>query len=79
MGGPVADEDIDASVFRANVCMVHFPGMKWRRSFLDRESWTFHCIYEANSAKEIIEHAVMAAIPCATVTKVEEFLPEDFQ
>ncbi|OAI41489.1 hypothetical protein AYO38_03630 [bacterium SCGC AG-212-C10] len=79
MGGPVSDDDMNATAFRANVCMAHFPGMKWHRSFLDRNTWTFQCIYEAESEEAIREHAKMAAVPCEEVVAVEEYTPDPFE
>ena len=78
MGRPVTSDEIEAIGLRAAVCMVHFPGMTWHRSFLDRATWTFQCIYEADNADEIREHARIAQIPCVTVTPVEEFTPAPF-
>ena len=36
--GVATKEDMDASAFRAIVCAVQFPGLKWHRSFWDREA-----------------------------------------
>lgn len=76
--GAVTKEDMDASAFRAIVCAVQFPGLKWQRSFWDQEAGEMDCFYEARNPSDLEEHARVARIPCDEVHEVNEILPETY-
>lgn len=76
--GVATKEDMDASAFRAIVCAVQFPGLKWHRSFWDREAGVVECYYEAADPGQLEEHARVSRIPCDEVRVVEELLPETY-
>jgi hypothetical protein len=79
LSGPVGEADIDAAAFRSAVCLRRMSGIRWVRSYLDRERWQMTCYYEAENADLIREHARQARIACASVTPVEEYLPEHYR
>ncbi|MGD9934374.1 MAG: nickel-binding protein [Dehalococcoidia bacterium] len=70
-------EDIDASGFRALVCAMDFDGMRWVVSHWDRDRGEIYCIYEAESAEQLFEHARRSNIPCDEVREVVPVRPED--
>jgi Protein of unknown function (DUF4242) len=74
----LTSEELDASAFRAIVCAVEYPGMRWLESFWDREAGRLTCIYEAASADEVFDHARRARIPCDEVHEVSVVGPGDF-
>jgi hypothetical protein len=76
--GDMTKEDMDAAAFRAIVCAVQFPGLKWHRSFWDPASGYMDCIYEAAHPEQLEEHARVARIPCDGVHPVTEILPETY-
>ena len=76
--GAASREDIDASAFRALACAIEYPGMRWIRSYWDREAGVLTCLYEAHSAAEIQEHSRRSRIACDEVREVTEFGPEDY-
>jgi hypothetical protein len=76
--GYLSQEEMDAAALRALVCAPQFPGLKWIRSYWDRERGRVDCLYEAESPKQLQEHAATARIPCDDVRPVEEMLPEAY-
>ena len=70
-------EDIDAAGFRALVCAVDFEGLRWVVSHWDQEGGEIHCIYEAQSPEQLIEHARRSRIPCDEVREVLAIRPDD--
>jgi hypothetical protein len=73
-----SDEDIDASIRRAQMCAFFFTEFRWHRSFLDRELQKSTCYYEAKYEADIREHARLADLPCDAVQLVEEVVSDDF-
>lgn len=71
-------EDIDAAAMRAIWCLAEFPGLRWLRSYWDRETEALLCIYEAPNADLIWEHAQSSRIPCDEVREVLELNPGDY-
>jgi hypothetical protein len=69
---------MDAAAFRAIVCAPQFPGLKWIRSFWDRETGRIDCVYEAADAAQLEEHARTARIPCDEIRLVVEVAPEAY-
>jgi hypothetical protein len=76
--GVMSDEDMDAAAFRAIVCLVQFPGLKWERSYWDRSTGSLDCYYRAESIDQIQEHSRVARIPCDDVRPVDELLPDTY-
>lgn len=76
--GEISAEDMDAAAFRAIVCAPQFPGVKWHRSFWDKEAGFIECFYEANEVRDLEAHAKASRIPCDDVREVTELLPETY-
>jgi len=76
--GEVSQDEMDASAFRAIVCAPQFPGLRWVRSFWDRQTGRIDCIYEADSLRQIEEHARVSRIRCDEVCEVDEMFPETY-
>lgn len=76
--GQIIQEDMDAAAFRAIVCAVQFPGLKWHRSFWDKDAGVLDCFYEAASREDLQDHARVSRIPCDEVCEVNELLPETY-
>ena len=76
--GLISREDMDAAAFRAIVCTVQFPGMKWHRSYWNQPSGFIDCFYEAASPQDLENHARVARIPCDEVCEVNELVPETY-
>ena len=76
--GDITKEDMDAAAFRAIVCAVQFPGLKWHRSYWNQASGYMDCIYEADRPEHLEEHARVARIPCDDVRPVTEIIPETY-
>lgn len=76
--GAISQEDMDAAAFRAIVCAPQFPGLRWVRSYWDRESGRLDCVYEASEPSQIEEHAKTARIPCDEIRPVDEVIPEAY-
>jgi hypothetical protein len=76
--GPISQEEMDASAFRALICAQQFPGLKWHRSYWDRAAGFVDCFYEAADAVQIEEHARTARIPCDEVRVVDELVPATY-
>ncbi|MEO8540501.1 MAG: nickel-binding protein [bacterium] len=76
--GDISKEDMDAASMRAIVCAVQFPGLKWHRSYWDREAGNLDCLYEASDPTHLEEHARVSRIPCDEVREVTEVLPETY-
>lgn len=72
------DEEIDASIRRAQMCAFFFSEFRWHRSFLDRERQQTTCYYEAKHEADIREHARLADLPCDAVQLVDQVVPDDF-
>lgn len=73
------ENDLEGAALRALACAYWFQGMRWLRSYLDEEIGLSICIYQANSADDVREHAVAANIPCGEVREVIEIGPEMFE
>lgn len=76
--GDITKEEMDAAAFRAIVCAVQFPGLKWHRSYWVQGSGYMDCIYEADQPEQLEEHARVARIPCDAVHPVTEIVPETY-
>ena len=76
--GEISNEDMDAAAFRAILCAPQFPGVKWHRSFWDKEAGRIDCIYEANNVNDLEAHAKASRIPCDAVIEVTGLLPETY-
>lgn len=76
--GDISHDDLDAASFRAIVCAPQFPGLKWVRSYWDRDAGWLDCLYEAADPTQLEEHALMARIPCDEVHEVSELLPRTY-
>ncbi len=76
--GPISQEEIDASGFRAIVCAFQFEGLKWHHSYWNVESGYLNCIYEAVDPSQIEEHSRVARLPCDSVVEVREVRPEPY-
>ena len=74
----ISQEDMDAAAFRAITCAFYYSGLKWHRSFWDHDAGVLDCIYEAESAEELLAHAQRARIPCDEVREVDAFGPENY-
>jgi hypothetical protein len=72
---PLTDGDVDAARIRATTCAPRFPGVRWLRSFLERERKTLTCFYEAPDPDAIRRHAEAAKLPVDAVAEVVEILP----
>ncbi|MCA9830165.1 MAG: DUF4242 domain-containing protein [Dehalococcoidia bacterium] len=70
-------EDVDAAGFRALACAAEFDGLRWIVSHWDAERGELFCIYEAQSAAQILEHSRRARIPCDDVREVIPVRPDD--
>ena len=71
--------DMEGAALRALACAYWFEGMRWIRSFVNEETNHATCIYEANSAEDVREHAIVANIPCDEVREVKEIGPHLFE
>lgn len=71
-------EDLDASAYRALVCANAYKGMRWIRSYWDRENGQILCLYEARSREDLIQHSERSRIPCDEVREIMEILPGDY-
>lgn len=76
--GDISEPEVDAASFRAILCGAEFPGLRWHRSYFDKAAGWIDCIYEANSAEDIREHARIARIPCDEIHEVVEVKPETY-
>lgn len=76
--GAITQEDLDAASFRAIVCAPQFPGLKWHRSYWDRDAGLLDCVYEATGPSQLVEHARVSRIPCDAVKEVSEVLPDTY-
>lgn len=76
--GDVTQEEMDAASFRAIVCAPQFPGLKWHRSYWDRQAGLLDCFYEAENAAQLEEHSRVSRIPCDGVQEVAEVLPDTY-
>jgi hypothetical protein len=71
-------EEVDAAAFRALTCSFYFTGLRWVTSYWDHEAGVINCVYEAEAATDIFEHAQVARIPCNDVRPVENFGPGNY-
>jgi hypothetical protein len=76
--GDISQEDVDAAALRAILCAPQFSGLKWQRSFWDKEAGRLDCYYEAANKHDVLDHARVARIPCDEVHEVQELLPEPY-
>ena len=76
--GDITQEEMDAAALRAILCAPQFPGMRWHRSYWDREAGRVDCLYEALTLRDIEEHARVSRIPCDEIRPVDEMLPETY-
>ncbi|HEU0075452.1 MAG TPA: nickel-binding protein [Dehalococcoidia bacterium] len=72
-----SEEDIRAGILRAVSCAFNFEGMRWVTSYWDRENERAYCVYEAQSAEQLRDHAERARVPCDEVLAVDCISPED--
>lgn len=78
VGAETTKDDVDAASFRAIVCMFEYPGMRWLESYWDRERGQLICIYEADNAQQIFDHAERSKIPCDEVRPAVVIRPGDY-
>jgi hypothetical protein len=76
--GEISSEDMDAAAFRAILCAPQFPGVKWHRSYWNKDAGRIECVYEADRVSDLEAHAQAARIPCDEVNEVTELLPETY-
>ena len=76
--GQVSEDELDASAFRAIVCAFQFDGLKWRRSYWDRKAGELTCIYEAQTSRQLEDHARVSRIACDSIAEVSEVRPEPY-
>jgi len=76
--GEISQEEMDAAAFRAILCAPQFPGMRWHRSYWDREAGRLDCFYEALTLRDVEEHARVARIPCDEIRQVDEVVPDTY-
>ena len=76
--GEISEQDLDASAFRAIVCAFQFEGLKWHRSYWDRQTGELNCIYQATDPRQLEEHARVSRIPCDSIAEVSEVGPEPY-
>lgn len=76
--GPISQDELDASAFRAIVCSFQFEGLKWHRSYWDRQGEEITCIYEAQTPRQLEEHSRVSRIPCDSIAEVKEVRPEPY-
>jgi hypothetical protein len=69
-------EDVDAAAYRALACAFNFEGLRWVTSCWDRASEELNCLYEAQAADQLEDHARRARIPCDEVSEVTQIGPE---
>ena len=74
----ITQEEMDAAAYRAITCAFNYDGLTWWHSYWDKQSGVLHCVYEAQSAEDIFEHAQAARIPCDEVREVEQFGPVSY-
>jgi len=71
-------EDIDADSLRAITCAFEFPGLRWVRSYWDKERDQILCLYQGESVEQIVEHSRRSRIPCDEVNEIVEFGPDEY-
>lgn len=71
-------EEGDAMVVRAFECSLAYENFGWIRSYMEDETSMSLCIYEADSADDIWDHARRAALPINEADEAEEFTPDQF-
>lgn len=76
--GEISAEDMDAAAFRAIVCASQFTGLKWHRSYWNEATGYIECLYEAESVRDLEEHARISRIPFDEASEVKELLPETY-
>jgi len=76
--GDLSRDELDAAAFRAIVCAPQFSGLRWIRSYWDRQNGLLDCYYEAQSIEQLEAHARTARIPCDDVRLVDEVLPDPY-
>jgi len=76
--GEMTQEDMDAAAFRAIVCAVQFPGLKWHTSYWNQSAGYMDCIYEAATPAHVEEHARVARIPCDAIAEVRLVQPQTY-
>jgi hypothetical protein len=76
--GDISQEEMDAAAFRAILCAPQFPGMRWHRSYWDRDAGRIDCVYEAHTLRDVEEHARVARIPCDEIRVVDEIVPDTY-
>lgn len=72
------DDDVEAAGFRAAVCAYEYTGLRWIRSYWDREAQELHCYYEAESEAQVRDHSERSRIAVSEVREVSDIDPSDF-
>lgn len=72
----LSDGDIHAAGVRAMICAFEYSGLKWIRSYLDRDRNEMLCLYVAENVEQLREHALRARIPAGEIREVEEIVPD---
>ena len=71
-------DDVDAAAYRAIACAFNFEGLHWVTSYWDEAAGRLSCIYEAEGAEQLADHARRARIPCDEVRPVLELGPGNY-
>ncbi len=74
----VSKDDIEAGLFRTYSCVRFYEGMRWINSFWDEAKGEALCVYEAENADQLRDHAERSRVPCDEVIPVDSFGPEMF-
>jgi hypothetical protein len=70
-------EDVDAAFLRAHSCAYSYDGLRWVTSYWDQEGEVIHCVWEAEDADQVRDHARRSRIPCDEVREVTQFSPSE--
>lgn len=71
-------EDVEAAGFRAAICAYEYAGLRWIRSYWDREGHELHCYYEAESEAQVRDHSERSRIAVSEVREVQDIDPSNF-
>lgn len=79
--GDMTEDEMAAGGLRALAAQEKLTSdkVRWIRSYFDPEGRQMRCIYEAESADLVRQHAEMARIPCDSITEVIEHVPDTYR
>lgn len=72
------EEDVDAGSYRAVACAFVYTNMRWVTSYWNRAGGELWCVYEAESAEQLVDHARRARIPCDEIREVTPLDPQQY-